>query len=348
MKITACSIVKNEAHNIARSIESYKGAVDEIIIVDTGSTDNTVEICKSHGATALFCEWNNDFSAAKNYALEHAKGDWIIFLDADEWFVPKLSRKTITDLLKQIDNVADGLMTTMCEYNDKTDKVYAREITTRIFRNSKQIRFKGSIHERLIDDDNEITQAHCPDIEIFHSGYANGLVEKKSKRNIDILYNAYKQGEVNTHLYFYIFRENYMLGNVEEAIYFYKLFMKQEDADKVIKNDGAIICIYEFMYRIMVQNQEKFSQKKIDSLLETAYKKYPKMPIHSYMLGCEKLKANEYCESYDWLCNAINLNSQYSEPFTNSFVAYLNDTYYKLGYISQEQGKQDQAMTYYM
>ncbi len=348
MKITACSIVKNEAHNIARSIESYNTAVDEIIIVDTGSTDNTVDICKLYGAKTLFYEWNNDFSAAKNYALENANGDWIIFLDADEWFVPKLSRKVITDVLKQIDTVADGLMTTMCEYNDKTDKVFSREITTRIFRNSKQIRFIGSIHERLKNNDAEITQAHCPDLEIFHSGYANGLVEMKSKRNIDILYSLYNKGNKTTALYYYLFRENYILGKTEEAIKFYELFFKQENADYIVKNDAGIICIYEFMYRIMEQNPKDFTQNNIYILLETAYKKYPKLPMHSYLLGCEQLKANKFGESCEWFNNAIKLNNQYLEPFTNSFVAFLSDTYYKMGYISQVQGNPEQALSYYM
>ena len=86
MKISACVITKNEEKNIARCINSYKDIVDEIILVDTGSTDNTVEIAKSLGAKIYYYEWQNDFSAAKNYALSMAKGDWIIFLDADEFF----------------------------------------------------------------------------------------------------------------------------------------------------------------------------------------------------------------------------------------------------------------------
>jgi glycosyltransferase involved in cell wall biosynthesis len=85
IKISACTITKNEEKNIARSIESYKNYVDEIIIVDTGSTDNTVEIAKSLGAKVIEFKWINDFAAAKNCALDVAKGDWILFLDADEW-----------------------------------------------------------------------------------------------------------------------------------------------------------------------------------------------------------------------------------------------------------------------
>lgn len=348
MKITACSIVKNEEQNIARSIESYEDAVDEIIIVDTGSSDTTVEICKSYKARILFYKWNNDFAAAKNYALEQAEGDWIIFLDADEWFEPKLDRKIITDILKQIDNIADGLMTTLCEYNPITQKVFSKEKTTRIFRNLTQICFQGRIHERLKKLDKEIIQAHCPDIEIFHSGYANELAKKKSKRNIDILYDIYKNGDASTSLYFYIFRENYILGNADEAIKFYDLFVKQEDTDQVILDSDIIISVYEIMYRIMECNRDKFLQKEIDSLLDTAYKKYSAIPMHSYMIACEKLKAKEYSIGFEWLNKALCLNKEYSQPFINSFTAFIADTYYKLGYICFEYENLEQAFTYYM
>ena len=86
IKLSACTITKNEALNIGKSIDSYKDYVDEIIVVDTGSIDETIEIAESKGAKVLKFEWKNDFSAAKNFALDHASGDWIIFLDADEWF----------------------------------------------------------------------------------------------------------------------------------------------------------------------------------------------------------------------------------------------------------------------
>lgn len=348
MRITACSIVKNEELNIARSIESYRDVVDEIIIIDTGSTDNTVEICKAHGARVLFFKWCNDFSAAKNYALEHAKGDWLIFLDADEWFVPNIKRSYFLNVLKKIDPRENAVLTSMCDVDPKSTKVRIKSVTCRIFRCSPNIRYHGSIHEKLLNSGKKMTYHKRLDIEIFHSGYAGEQIEYKSKRNLEVLYDVYIKGKADTEIYFYIFRENYNLGNTDEAVKFFNIFMEQKDSDAKIKGTDNMICIYENMYNIMIKNQDRFSQQERDNLLETAYNKYPKLPIHSYLIGIEKFKSREYMESDKWITKAIELNKNFKEPYTNIFFAFLVDAYCKLATISEIQYRRDDILTYYM
>ena len=89
IRISACVITKNEEKNIGRWLENMKKVADEIIVVDTGSTDGTVELARQGGAQIFHFAWCDDFSAAKNFAIEKAHGDWILFLDADEYFAPK-------------------------------------------------------------------------------------------------------------------------------------------------------------------------------------------------------------------------------------------------------------------
>ena len=86
MYITQCIIAKNEEDNIGYCLSHLKSVADEQIVVDTGSNDRTVEVAKELGAKLFYFDWIDDFSAARNYALEKAKGDWIVFLDCDEYF----------------------------------------------------------------------------------------------------------------------------------------------------------------------------------------------------------------------------------------------------------------------
>ena len=85
-RISQCMIVKNEEKNIEKALSWGKGVVSEQIVVDTGSTDRTVELAEKMGAKVYHFEWIDDFSAAKNFAISKAKYEWIALLDADEYF----------------------------------------------------------------------------------------------------------------------------------------------------------------------------------------------------------------------------------------------------------------------
>ena len=86
MRISACLICKNEENNISKWINNVKQFADEIIIVDTGSEDNTLKLIRENGIKPYSFTWNDDFSAAKNYAIDKATGDYIVFTDSDEFF----------------------------------------------------------------------------------------------------------------------------------------------------------------------------------------------------------------------------------------------------------------------
>ncbi len=83
-KLSVCLITKNEEANLARCLESLRGLWDELIVVDTGSTDRTVEIAHSFGARLFHFTWQDDFSLARNFCISQATGDWILSIDADE------------------------------------------------------------------------------------------------------------------------------------------------------------------------------------------------------------------------------------------------------------------------
>ena len=94
-RISQCMIVKNEEDKIEKALSWGKGIVSEQIVVDTGSTDRTVEIAEAMGAKIYHFEWIDDFSAARNFAISKAKYEWIAFLDADEYFLEEDARKLL-------------------------------------------------------------------------------------------------------------------------------------------------------------------------------------------------------------------------------------------------------------
>ena len=151
IKISQCMIVKNEEQNIRQALSWGKGVVYEQIVVDTGSTDKTVQIAEEMGAKVFHFEWCDDFSAAKNYAIEQASGDWIAFLDADEYFSEQDARK-IPGLLKKIENASlkSGrihlVRTALVDLNDDGE-IFSVGQQDRIFRNMKGLRYKNRVHE---------------------------------------------------------------------------------------------------------------------------------------------------------------------------------------------------------
>ncbi|MCL2046636.1 MAG: glycosyltransferase family 2 protein [Oscillospiraceae bacterium] len=191
LRLSQCMIVKNEEDNIEKALNWAKEIAFEQIVVDTGSTDRTIEIAKKHGAKVYCFDWINDFAAAKNFAIEKASGDWIAFLDADEYF----DKNDAPIIMKYLDSIHEfssnqkQYLALLCKmYNiDETGKPLSIITKTRVFRNIPNIRYTGRIHEQLTLNNNDIM--YVDDITIIHTGYSETAYKTKNKstRNIDLL-----------------------------------------------------------------------------------------------------------------------------------------------------------------
>lgn len=182
-------IVKNEERFLEQCLRSVQGIVDEINVVDTGSTDRTVEIAKSFGANVSSCEWRNDFGWARNKSLEMATKRWIFQLDADEELLPE-SREAL-DRLKTAPAHLEGVWVRCINATDRyRGGGNMSHAILRIFPNNPRIRLKGAIHEFPSIDNSPLSMAGVASpIKIIHHGYLSDVVKDRDKyaRNLSII-----------------------------------------------------------------------------------------------------------------------------------------------------------------
>ncbi|EFM09178.1 glycosyl transferase family 2 [Paenibacillus curdlanolyticus YK9] len=193
--ISLCMIVKNEAACIARCLRSAIGTADEFIVVDTGSTDETIAIARSFGAKIIEAEWRGDFAAARNVGLEQATGEWILFLDADE----ELSAGAAQELRTLVQSQASpGILLPIWNLLGEEEETATINPVLRLFRNDPRHRFEGRIHEQIAAS---ILRA-APDAQlrlgetvIRHYGYRPSTVAEKDKieRNTRLLLQAIEE-----------------------------------------------------------------------------------------------------------------------------------------------------------
>lgn len=204
-KISLCMIVKDEQKWLPGCLESVRGFVDEIVVVDTGSSDQTVAIARSFGAEVFHYRWNDDFSQARNESLRHATGDWILFLDADE----RLDPIGGGDCLRQS---ACGLPADAFLVPILNRSVDAGEQTTvgsaiRFFRNIPGIRFSGRVHEGV---DRFLSLKGATILRgpfaVNHLGYAQDqeTVQSKYRRNLELIGRELEEEPENPYMRYHL------------------------------------------------------------------------------------------------------------------------------------------------
>lgn len=180
-RISLCMIAKNEERFLGECLARAKDAVDEIVLVDTGSTDRTIAIAESFGARVLHAPWQDDFSAPRNVGLQAATGDWILVLDADEFLQPGACERI---------RVA-ALDAKVLGYHLRFINVYGGGKTlgvmmVRLFRNLPGIAYQNVIHEQVTPSLQRIGQPlglvlTSADVEIEHHGYSDAVMTERGK-----------------------------------------------------------------------------------------------------------------------------------------------------------------------
>ncbi len=219
--ISLCMIVKNEEKTLERCLESIKKAVDEIIIVDTGSFDRTKEIAKKYTEKIYDFTWDDDFSAARNYSFSKATMDFCMWMDADDL----MSKEDIDKFIEYKRALNLSVDTIMMNYHISFDMngnptfSYYRE---RLVKNCKNAKWKGEIHEVIVPFGNIV----YTDIAITHKKIEN----KNSSRNLDIYEKILSSGKkLDLRHQFYYAKELYYNEKYNKAIDAFEKFLSNRE-----------------------------------------------------------------------------------------------------------------------
>ena len=331
--ISLCMIAKNEESNLADCLNSAKGIADEIIIVDTGSTDRTKEIAKKFSAKIYDFKWMDDFSAARNESLKHAAKDWVLVLDADE-ALDEEGKKAIRELVNGKE--ADAFLFLQKNYTNETniagfvneehkkgDKTYAGwygSLIARLFRNKKGYSFEGAVHELVeqsIEKKNGKTAA--TNIVLHHYGNAEPAARKKKLQfYLGLCKKKVKQSPTDSSYYELgiLQKEN---SQFDDAI---KSFKKA-----IEHNPRHSMALYEL--GVIYENQKNYDEA-IKNYTDSLRIKENSEAFQS--LGVCYLKKGMFKEAYRNLVKAVLLNP-------NKFTIYNN-----LGAVMEKLGNYDNAV----
>jgi len=285
MKITACVIAKNEEKNISRCLSSVRPIASELVVVDTGSTDNTVSIAKELGASVYFFQWVDDFAAAKNFALEKANGDWIVFLDADEYLEESCVDK-VRDIIARIGNAEiDGILGTLINVDSDNKKVQTTIPSLRIFRNHPDLRYEGAIHESLKHRKRAMRLFDgCREITIIHVGYSKSEITRKDKgrRNLTLLLRELSKKTDDPSLHFYL-AETYSLMDEYELAMYYALKVHHTYAVKQRK----LVPLMEKNYFNIINYMRNLNYpiEEITKVIKEANRRFPNNPDFYVYMG---------------------------------------------------------------
>ncbi len=226
--ISLCMIVRNEEKHIEECLQSAIEYVDEIIVVDTGSEDGTKDICSKYEVKIFDFQWEQNFASARNFCIEQASGDWILWMDADERLVVNDHEALLQCLSKkekQEENfISVGMKHFYGEIPADEKRVHVSHVY-RLFRNGKGIRFVGRIHERPVSDDRKEEQKAEENkfIEILHYGYMDEAVSLKSGRNKKMLLREWEDNQEDGWICYHLAVEYYHEQNYTTAYDFTNL-----------------------------------------------------------------------------------------------------------------------------
>lgn len=343
-RISACLIVKDEEELLPKCLMSIKNAVDEIIIVDTGSTDNTITIANNFGAQVYHHPWNDSFSEARNHCLKYASGDWILQIDADE----ELEQSDIIKLKNAINNTNYNAIAVAIHSTIKDN--YHTFYNIRIFRRGKGF-YKDIIHEQVVIEGDRLST----EIKFYHHGYNldENKMKKKWHKTTRLLQKQLEQNPYDSFAWFNLIR-NYRTQELfndgiisgEKALSIFTPSTCMNHPGTSISMHHYVMITYEtancYLHRAVTAKAKELCYNALSKLKTEG--NAPENIDLIFTLACAYLKegnhhkAIEYFNRFlclrEWQLNSMNTNSFMIDTLGYDYAAH-NGIGYCLGNLGQ-------------
>lgn len=340
-KISLCMIVKNEEKFLPTCINSIKDLVSEIIIVDTGSTDQTIDIARYYGAKIFQFEWHDNFSEARNESLKHATGDWILYLDADERIDEKNKAKIRRLIqLKDVSAINVRVVIPQSARNLVTEFSYSY---SRIFRNIPQIRFEGRIHEQIIPSIKRLGgKIYKSDITIDHWGFGIRKLrrENRNQQNLNILKDEIIKTPDDPFLHYNLADTYRTLGETDLAINHFEKVIELDDNDL---HTDIVANVHIYLAQLyLLKNICDRAKANSNKAIELA----PKEPLPYYILATIYFQDGNWQKAKQKLEYILSLIENHNNYIPSSNLD-ISQVYLDLGNCNYLMYDFDKAEMYY-
>lgn len=278
ISVSACAIMKNEISHVELWLDNIRVFAQEIIVVDTGSTDGTNEfLAKQPNVKLINYKWQHDFAQAKNMALQEATGDWLVFTDADECFYQP---ENIIEYLRQLDRQSADIDVIFCPIDnidaDSNNEIINSDVVPRIIKNHVGIKYMGAVHEQLTKESEPWQNIKYivadRNLAIRHTGYSTKMISFKHQRNYEILRQIMEKSRKPEMYYGFLSESLLGLEKYQEALEYAILAMESTYQPAIQKERFAQVAI-ESMDKLGLAISDIFSPQQAEKICQTILKR---------------------------------------------------------------------------
>ncbi len=331
--ISVCIIARNEDNHIEECLKRLKPCKFEMIVVDTGSIDRTMELASKYTDKIYEFEWCSDFSAARNFSIEKASNDWILVIDCDEY----LENVNLLDIFRMCKNNPDqvGLILRNNPYTIQGIKTIVPDRIGRFF-NRKYCHYEGSIHERVMKLDGTQPEYFEAPLTIYHEGYVTESDKRtRATRNLEMLLADIRTHGADPYKYFQLGHNYVYMNDHEKAIKYYEMGLEMPDVNP---KDSYVSSMVESYGYCLLETDEPYHSLEI---LDRFYDAYSFRADFIYLVGMMCVRKGLYDRAYSEFEKATTIHI-FNRSGTSDYRAF-----FQMGNIKEIQGDLEAAKALY-